>query len=122
MILNKIRLVADDYALVFLTKTGLGKSILDATAPVRTLLKSNNFHNFPRQLQGEEHKIKKDASFLLPDGIVTVLTSLYRPITKKGDTRIWFSGLRAFAQPNDVMALFFYRSALHVINISLIVR
>lgn len=121
-VLTKVRLVAEDYALLFLTRTGLEKSILDATAPFRTLLKTDGFHDFLKQPQGIEHRVKKTSIMLLPHGPAPVVTSLYRPITKNGDPRIWFSSLGQVAKPNDVLALFIYRSTLHAINLTLIAR
>jgi hypothetical protein len=45
------------YALLFLTETGLAKSILDATAPVVQLLKAKHIHDYDSQQNGTEHKV-----------------------------------------------------------------
>ncbi len=45
-----------EFATIQITETGLKKSILDATAPVRAYLKEKNVHDYETQLQGQEHK------------------------------------------------------------------
>jgi len=47
------------------TETGLKKSIMDATGPVRNYLKSNGFHNYELQQQGPENKVI-DSAILNP--------------------------------------------------------
>ena len=39
------------------TTTGYGKSIMDATGPIRELFKNANLHNYETQLQGQENKV-----------------------------------------------------------------
>ena len=39
------------------TETGLVKSIMDATGPVRIYLKDNNIHDYSVQKQGPENKV-----------------------------------------------------------------
>jgi hypothetical protein len=39
------------------TKTGLEKSIMDATGPVRSYFKTKGIHNYETQKQGTENKI-----------------------------------------------------------------
>lgn len=41
------------FATIQITETGLKKSILDATAPVRAYLKENSIHDYEKQPQGE---------------------------------------------------------------------
>lgn len=107
-----------DCALLFITATGLKKSILDAVLPVRTLLASNGVHDYAEQQQGPEHKVVLDALLLADEGSSESRTSLYRPITKKGDPRIWFSGLPRFACANDVLAVFVTSERIHALNLS----
>ena len=47
------------------TRTGLEKSIMDATGPVRQFLLDTNLHNFQDQGQGQEHKVQIDSQFIL---------------------------------------------------------
>ncbi len=59
------------------TITGLRKSILDATRPVRSHFELENFHFFDQQEQGRNHKIIKIAHFVTNDEIVSTKVSLY---------------------------------------------
>lgn len=49
------------------TQTGYGKSIMDATAPVRELLEDAKVHVYEEQLQGPANKKKVDSYFVHPD-------------------------------------------------------
>jgi hypothetical protein len=100
------------------TETGLKKSILDATAPVRSYLKAKNFHDYKLQGQGSEHKIIVKCLIYKEYEIYKSKASLYRPNTKKGDPRIWFSGLSKFANANDILVLICFDKTIHIINIS----
>ncbi|MBL0128867.1 MAG: hypothetical protein IPP83_15735 [Flavobacteriales bacterium] len=75
------------------TRTGLEKSIMDATGPVRQYLLEHGLHNFQEQAQGQEHKEQVSALFIREVSTQASVSSLYRPTTKQGDPRIWFSGL-----------------------------
>ena len=56
---NKRKLVAigQDFATFEPTATGLKKSILDATQPVRTLFNEAGFHDYDSQGRGPDHKV-----------------------------------------------------------------
>jgi hypothetical protein len=107
-----------DYALLFITATGLKKSILDATQPIRTLLSSTEIHDFSKQGQGSDSKVTVESTFLSNCATQKVQTSLYRPKTKKGDPRIWFSGLGRLVKADAIIALFVYEQTIHFINLS----
>jgi hypothetical protein len=100
------------------TKTGLIKSILDATGPVRNYLKDKSIHDYHQQSQGTSHKKLIESSLLLADKITPSVASLYRPITKKGDPRIWFKNLGSYTEPNDILGIIAYQNKLYVINIT----
>lgn len=100
------------------TQTGYGKSIMDATAPVRELLEDARVHVYEEQLQGPENKKKVDSYFVHPDRLEKTDASLYRPKTKHGDPRIWFSGLRQYCQPYNLLALVIIDGAIYVVNLS----
>ena len=100
------------------TRTGLGKSILDATAPVRNYLRDNNIHDYDAQRQGTEHRIQLDADLLEETIVRPSRVSLYRPVTKRGDPRIWFSGLPAYAAPDDMVAIVAHEDRLAAINLT----
>lgn len=103
------------------TITGLKKSILDATRPVRSHFESENFHLFETQGQGKDHKVKRKAHFVADGGILSTEVSLYRPVTKKGDPRMWFKGLPSFAEPTNQIAIVIFEGELYLFNLSQIV-
>ena len=105
-------------ALIEPTATGLKKSIMDATGPIRSYFKQNNFHDYETQLQGQEHKVIIECLFYDQFWIVESKASLYRPNTKNGDPRIWITGLSQFAKPNDIITLICYDGKLHAFNLS----
>jgi len=100
------------------TETGLKKSIMDATGSVRNFLKDNNIHDYDIQGQGPENKVQIDAIIYLDFQVLQSIASLYRPQTKKGDPRIWFSGLNKIANPNDLIAMIFYSGSFHIFNLT----
>lgn len=100
------------------TETGLKKSIMDATGSVRSFLKDNNIHDYEIQGQGPENKVQIDTIIYTDFQVIQSTASLYRPKTKKGDYRIWFSGLTKIANPNDLIALIFYYGSFHVFNLT----
>lgn len=100
------------------TPTGYDKSIMDAIATVRTLLKETDIHDYYFQEQGPENKARVPSYFVEYNGMVETMASLYRPKTKKGDPRIWFSGLKNYCQPRNLLALTFSRGEIYVFNLS----
>ncbi|NCT08763.1 MAG: MvaI/BcnI restriction endonuclease family protein [Flavobacteriia bacterium] len=100
------------------TETGLKKSIMDATGSVRSFLKENNIHDYDIQGQGPENKVQIDAIIYQDFQVIQSIASLYRPKTKKGDPRIWFSGLTKIANPNDLIAMIFYSGSFHIFNLT----
>lgn len=101
------------------TATGLEKSILDATEPVRRYLADSGVHNYAEQPQGQADKVILRAYFHSVVGTRETTVSLYRPETKTGDPRIWFSGLNHYAQAGNLLAIFAHGTDdLHVVNMS----
>lgn len=125
---QKIQLVAQNKALlikngiehsIFIpTATGFNKAILDATQTVRTHFVIENFHDYSVQQQGPKFKVIKVAVLLEPQAHTETRMSLYRPVTKKGDPRMWFRGLQKIAQPNDQVAIVFFESVPYLLNLS----
>lgn len=113
-----LRAFVTDIAFLYLTPTGLGKAILDAVLPVRTLLQTHHIHDFNEQAQGDANKVEIQTAFLDDECVSNVTTSLYRPVTKKGDPRIWFSCLKQRAHPNDILALFVFNNTLYTLNLT----
>lgn len=103
---------------VEVTATGLSKSILDSTAPMRTYFVENKIHNYEKQPQGKENKVFKDAIILTDSSQFTTKASFYRPNTKKGDPRMWIYGLGSYTKGNDIHVLFWFDKKLHCINIT----
>jgi hypothetical protein len=87
------------------TETGLRKSIMDATAQVRDFLRRAGIHDFETQPQGQENKRVVRTRLVTAAGSFDSSTSLYRPVTKAGDPRLWISGLPRHAVPGNVLAL-----------------
>ena len=106
------------FALLYITENGLKKSILDATQPIRTLLEKSNIHRFDNQGQGQDHKEIIESVFFSDHKKISIKTSLYRPNTKNGDPRIWFSGLSKKASGDDIFCLFVHESVLYLINLT----
>lgn len=113
-----IRPCIDDVAFLYLTPTGIRKALLDAVLPVRTLLKQKGIHDYADQAQRQANKVFLPALVLDDASPRQIQASLYRPETKKGDPRIWFSRLGDYAAPNDILALFVYNGLLHLLNLS----
>lgn len=120
---NNVKFLVDkqvEFATIQVTPTGLKKSILDATAPVRAYFKEKGVHDYDLQLQGPEHKRVID-TYILTEGFRHLTkTSLYRPVTKKGDPRLWVNKVRdvEFLHANDIFALIAHSGLLYVINLS----
>lgn len=87
------------------TPTGYGKSIMDATSPVRQLLKDAGLHDYASQRQGPENKVQIKSYFVSDDELIESKASLYRPQTKQGDPRIWFADLRRYCSPCNLLAI-----------------
>ncbi len=100
------------------TVVGLEKSIMDATSSVREYLKRYQIHDFQEQHKGQENKIKIDSFYITESVLIPTTASLYRPETKNGDPRIWFSKLKTYASSNNLLAIIAYEKKLYVLNFS----
>lgn len=108
-----------DITLIQPTRTGLEKSILDATAPVRNFLRDRDIHDYELQGQGAtEHGVKIEAVLMDECSATRSTASLYRPKTKTGDPRIWFTKLPAYADPDDMLAITAHEGQLVVVNLT----
>lgn len=118
---SKIKLLTKNQvslSLIEPTENGLKKSIMDATGSVRSFLKDNNIHDYDIQGQGPENKVQIDAIIYQNFQVIQSTASLYRPKTKKGDPRIWFSGLTKIVNPNEIVAIIFYADFFHIFNLT----
>lgn len=100
------------------TPTGYQKSIMDATIPLREMLRETGIHNYVEQKQGTEFKELVKTYFLTPDRMIETEASLYRPITKQGDPRIWFYNLKQYCVPCNLLAVVANKGNLYVLNLS----
>lgn len=109
-----------DYATIQITETGLKKSILDATAPVRAYFLEHGVHDYDNQPQGELGKRFIDTYILDEASKYFTKTSLYRPLTKKGDSRMWVNKVRGleFLRANDIFAIITHKGLLYVVNLT----
>ena len=119
--INRIKILTEksvELTLIEPTANGLDKSIMDATGPIRVFLKEKEIHDYDVQKQGPENKVQISAVLLEREKEVLSTASLYRPVTKKGDPRIWFTGLKNYAQPNDVLGIISFDKKLYIINLT----
>ncbi|ENP8339704.1 hypothetical protein ACEI10_000932 [Vibrio harveyi] len=100
------------------TVTGLKKSILDATQIVRSHFELESFHFYWEQKQGPDYKVVKDAILVSELTQVKSKVSLYRPLTKQGDPRMWFRGLAKFANAGDQIAIVIHEQKALLFNLS----
>lgn len=108
-----------EFTLVQLTATGLMKGIMDATAPMRTFFLEKGVHNYEEQLQGPQHKQLIKTVILDGNDAKETETSLYRPVTKKGDPRLWIYGIKDFTKADDIHAICILNGQFYVINITM---
>ena len=118
---NKIKLLTKNQislTLIEPTETGLKKSIMDATGSVRNFFKSKNIHDYELQKQGPTNKVIVPT--IIHTGFKTIKSkaSLYRPLTKNGDPRIWFYSLTKVTDPNDIIAITYYNDNFQVFNLT----
>lgn len=107
-----------EFTLVQLTATGLKKGIMDATAPMRTFFLEKGIHNYGDQKQGPEHKQLIKTFIMTGSEAKETSTSLYRPVTKKGDPRLWIYGLQKFTKADDIHAICVLNGYFYIINIT----
>jgi len=118
---NKIKLLTKNQVSLTLiepTETGLKKSIMDATGSVRSFLKSENIHDYEQQAQGPNYKVLIPT--IIHTGFKTIKSqaSLYRPVTKSGDPRIWFYKMTKIAEANDIIAITYFDDSFQIFNLT----
>ena len=107
-----------EFSFLFPTPTGLDKSIMDAVSPLRDYLLRKGIHDYAEQAQGQNNKVCLDAVLVGASGVCMSVASLYRPNTKKGDPRIWFSQLKSQVSPNDLLAIVARGKVLYALNLT----
>ena len=98
------------------TKTGLEKSIMDATKSLRDFFVAQGIHDYDLQDQGTQSKALIRTILLSKDEVIETKTSFYRPETKSGDPRIWVYRLAEFAESGDLLAIVGNADRLVVVN------
>ena len=119
--INKIKLLTEnsvDLTLIEPTRTGLKKSIMDATGPVRSYFKEKLVHDYDSQMQGQTYKIFINSYLIESGSLIHSVASLYRPVSKKGDPRIWFKSLPTYVKSNDILGIIAFDNELYVLNIT----
>ena len=96
--------------------TSLDKYYFDAIAPIRAFLLEEGIHDYSAQEQGP--KEYKDGFLLTDTLMIPAKASLYRPKTKKGDPRLWFSKLNNYTDADDIFAMFHFDDTLYIINVT----
>src|ERR1039457_3953270 len=119
--INRVKILTEnsvELTLIEPTRTGLAKSIMDVTGPVRTYLKGKLVHDYDNQKQGQANKILIN-SYLVDDArLIPSIASLYRPVSKMGDPRIWFKSLPGYVTANDILGIIAFNNELYVLNIT----
>lgn len=96
--------------------TSLDKGYFDAIVPIRAYLKEEGIHDYSLQEQGPKEYKK---GYLITNSLlIPARASLYRPKTKKGDPRLWFSKLHYYADADDIFAMFHIGQVLYIINVT----
>ena len=100
------------------TQTGLNKSIMDATGTVRSFLKRESAHDYEQQEQGPNNKVI--ISTIVHTGFKAYQSkaSLYRPLTKNGDPRIWFYVLTKIIKANEILGIIFFDNCFQIFNLT----
>ncbi|UTW54619.1 MvaI/BcnI family restriction endonuclease [Kordiimonas sp. SCSIO 12610] len=107
-----------EFALLVPTVTAMKKSIIDATRGFRSFLEITDLHFYGKQLQGPDNKVLLPLKMFSGNYEVDKMASLYRPVTKNGDPRIWFYGLKAIANHNNLLAMIKYNDGIALFNCS----
>ena len=109
-----------EHTTMTITQTGYEKGIMDAVASLRIFLQENDIHDYGSQEQGSQHKKLVETYILTDNKEYKTFSSLYRPIAKKGDPRIWIYGLKDYIKPNDCFVIIAKERKLYVINITVV--
>ena len=107
-----------EVVLLFPTRTGLEKSIFDATRSIASYFLSTGLHDYANQGKGPENKKIVETRLISADETFETKTSLYRPLTKSGDFRLWPARVPKIATAGDVLAILVRNGVLLIINCS----
>lgn len=93
----------NEFAVIRMTETMIGKSIIDASEGLRKILFENKLVDFDSLIPGGAKEYKK--SLILGKSVIETKVSFYRPKTKKGDPRFWIYDLKQYTEVNDLIYL-----------------
>jgi len=105
----------NEYVLIRMTPTMLKKSIIDASEPLRMLLKENLDIDYSTMEQGSENGLKEKIELLSNGEFVAKEVSYYRPKTKNGDPRFWIYSLKKVLEAFDLLLLTVWDKKLYAI-------
>ncbi|TAA73139.1 MvaI/BcnI family restriction endonuclease [Planococcus salinarum] len=114
LIKNVLDFHPKDYAVVRLTETMLKKSIIDASALIRPMLKKGlgvNYDTIPQGTDGKETR----QGIIVGHKVHPAQTSYYRPLSKGGDPRLWVYGLKKRVKSGDMIMLTIHNQQLVII-------
>jgi hypothetical protein len=115
---SELSILGIEAAFLAPTQVSLNNSIIDAHSDFRRFLTENKIHDFDAQAKGSSNKKILPISLIEKDCIKKSSISLYRPETRGGDPRLWISGLKKYAQPSNLLAVFAKNGELYVVNVS----
>lgn len=107
-----------DVAFLAPTATHIKKHLIDAVSNVRQFLVRNNIHDYAKQKQGLAYRRFVPVKVVGADGILDTQMSLNRPMTKKGDPRLWIPGLKDWCRPNNLLAMTWHSGSIYIFNMS----
>jgi hypothetical protein len=104
-----------EFVLIRMTPTMLKKSIIDASYPLRILLKENLDIDYSTMAQGAKNGLKGEVKLLINGKLETRTISYYRPETKKGDPRFWISKLHKDIESFDMLLFTVWDNTLYAL-------
>ncbi len=93
----------NEFALIRMTETMVGKSIIDASEGLRKILFENKLIDFDTLIPGGAKEYKR--SLIIVKSAIETKASFYRPKTKKGDPRFWIYDLKRNVEVDDLIYL-----------------
>ncbi|HHB51896.1 MAG TPA: hypothetical protein ENK75_02445, partial [Saprospiraceae bacterium] len=105
-----------EFVLIRMTPTMLKKSIIDASHPLRLLLKENLGIDYKTIGKGKQKNgLNGEVELLVNGEFNTRAISYYRPETKKGDPRFCISRLHNEVQPFDMILFTVWNEKLYAL-------
>jgi len=102
-----------EYTLIRLTETMIQKSIIDAAAQFRYIVRESGISDYNEIVPGGE-KLYCEA-LIITNGIYESKCSLYRPKTKSGDPRFWVYDLKNYIKQYDMIYISCYKGKIIII-------